>query len=285
MRVRYPPEDGHKLNYRKLLRGISAVCLLTANPLWGAELAVVIDDVGYNYARGVRCIELPGNLTVAILPRTPHAQQLSAMAADRGKDVIVHQPMEPYPSAHAREEDGTLKLRMSGPQFDLLVDQSLAALPQRVGLSNHTGSLLTQHRTPMRRLMQALQQRDLFFLDSRTTADTVALQVAREVGVPALRRDVFLDHERTTGAIDAAFQKALKLARKRGHAVLVGHPYPITLRYLEQRLVHLPEDIELVFAAQLARRLSATQQAQVLNRPAAPGLPATTASLHISPAR
>lgn len=239
-----------------LVRIICLASLLGWGSAQAAQLAVVIDDVGYNYARGVRTVELPGKLTLAVLPLTPHAARLSAMATEHGKQVIVHQPMEPYPSAHAREENGTLKLGMPGSQFDRLVDQSLAAVPQRVGLSNHTGSLLTQHRLPMRRLMHTLQAHNLFFLDSRTTADTVALSVARELGVPALRRDVFLDHTRTTRAIDAAFEQALGLARRRGHAVLVGHPYEVTLSYLETRLHTLPEDIDLVYAADLARRLS-----------------------------
>jgi polysaccharide deacetylase 2 family uncharacterized protein YibQ len=160
--------------------------------------------------------------------------------------------MEPTPSRHAREEYGTLKLNMARSDFDAVVTQALDAIPERVGVSNHTGSLLTAHRQPMVRLMSQLSERGLYFLDSRTTAETVALQVAREMGVPATRRDVFLDHDRRPEAVATAFANALKIARTKGHAVLVGHPYHVSLDLLEERLADLPRDIRLVSVAELA---------------------------------
>ncbi len=244
-----------------------------------AELAVVIDDVGYNKARGERAINLPGPVTIAVLPFAPHTSTLVEYATLLGKDVIVHQPMEPHASPHAREETGTLKLAMQEQDFDAALSAALDAVPAHIGLSNHTGSLLTAHDAPMRRLMRTLSTRGLFFLDSRTTADTVALDVARELGVPSLRRDVFLDHERTAAAVHAAFEKALNRARKQGHAVLIGHPYDLSLSYLDNRLAELPGDIELVRAADLAARQTRFSRPVVLARPAVPVSP------HISPGR
>jgi polysaccharide deacetylase 2 family uncharacterized protein YibQ len=203
-------------------------------------------------------VHLQGPVTIAVLPFAPHTRELVGLAALFGKDIIVHQPMEPTPSRHAREEHGTLKLNMARSDFDAVVIQALDAIPERVGVSNHTGSLLTAHRQPMVRLMAQLNERGLYFLDSRTTAQTVALQVAREMGVPATRRDVFLDHDRRPEAVAAAFAKALKIARTKGHAVLVGHPYSVSLELLEEKLADLPRDIRLVSVAELA----ATQSQQ-----------------------
>ena len=217
-----------------------------------ADLAIVIDDVGYSEVRGMRTINLPGQITVAVLPFAPHTSQLVKYAIAAGKDVIIHQPMEPYPSPSVREENGTLKLAMGNNEFDTLVANALDAVPQRTGVSNHTGSLLTSHREPMTRLMSQLSSRGLYFLDSRTTAATVALDVAKKMGVPAVRRDVFLDHTRTPQAIEKAFVASIRLARRKGHAVLVGHPYPMTLDFLERALRGLPSDIRLVTAAELA---------------------------------
>ncbi len=244
-----------------------------------AELAVVIDDVGYNKVRGERAINLPGPVTIAVLPFAPHTGSLVEYATLLGKDVIVHQPMEPHASPHAREETGTLKLAMRDRDFDATLNAALAAVPRHVGLSNHTGSLLTAHDAPMRRLMRTLSSRGLFFLDSRTTAETVALDVARELGVPSLRRDVFLDHERTAAAVHAAFEKVLERARRQGHAVLIGHPYDLSLDYLHDRLAELPADIELVRAADLAVRQTRFSRPIVLARPVTPASP------HISPGR
>ena len=203
---------------------------------FAGDLVIVIDDVGYSVTRGARAIALPGPITIAVLPFAPHTPHLVKQAVSAGKDVIVHQPMQPQPSAHAREEQGTLRLEMTPHKFDALVSAALDAVPGRVGLSNHTGSLLTAHHQPMQRLMQQLSQRGLYFLDSRTTAQTVALNVAQQFGVPALKRDVFLDHVPTADAIHQAFEQALYVARQQGHAVLIGHPYPVSLEYLEARL-------------------------------------------------
>ena len=180
-----------------LLLAVCATVLPTlqtrANEPQPARLAIVIDDIGYSLSRGQRAATLPGPITLAVLPFAPNTDVLVSTALAQGKTILIHQPMEPQPSPHAREEAGTLKLHMTEPDFSDTLAAALAAVPSRVGLSNHTGSLLTQHETPMRRIMAQLKQHNLIFLDSRTTPQTVALRVAREYGIPALRRDVFLD--------------------------------------------------------------------------------------------
>ncbi len=255
---------------------VAIITSLTAGAPLAADLAIVIDDVGYNKSRGLRAINLPGDMTIAVLPHAPHTTSLVAHAVAGGKDVIIHQPMEPHPGPEVREEPGTLKLNMSTDEFDSLVIDSLDTVPERSGLSNHTGSLLTQAQQPMRRLMAQLRKRNLYFLDSRTSAGTVAVDVAREMGVPALKRDVFLDHYRTIEKIDAAFNKALRVARRKGFAILVGHPYPVSLDFLEERLLDLPPDIRLVSAADLARRRVTrplVTHRGVLAQPVGPGSP------------
>ena len=265
--------------FRALLASVLVAMLAPINPAFGAELALVIDDLGYHKARGMRAIELPGAVTVAVLPFAPHTSSLVEHAAQHRKDVIVHQPMEPHPASRVRNEHGTLMLGMADFEFAATLTAALDAVPTRVGVSNHTGSLLTQHRVPMLRVMREIDQRGLFFLDSRTTAETVALDVALEQGIPALKRDVFLDHEPTADAIHAAFEASLHMARRKGHAVVIGHPYAITLEYLERRLAALPADVRLVRAAELAHRRARISHPGVLAQP--PDL----RSLHISPGR
>ncbi|MEM7101255.1 MAG: divergent polysaccharide deacetylase family protein [Pseudomonadota bacterium] len=249
-----------------------------------AKLAIVIDDIGYHELRGMQTIRLPGRMTLAVLPFAPHTQALVPHALLAEKEIIIHQPMEPRPSPAVRTEVGTLTLSMSQHEFDNTVGRALAAVPQSMGMSNHTGSLLTAHPEPMARVMRQLNQHGMFFLDSRTTADTVAMDVAHKMGVKALRRDVFLDHERNQAFISQAFDKALKIARQRGQAVLVGHPYPVTLKFLEHRLKNLPADIELVAASSLARLpgTTAPQRRAVATGPAMLGLVERPGSLRIS---
>ncbi len=267
-------------NFYTLLGVFGISCLLHGTTVLAAELALVIDDVGYSKSRGMRAAELPGAITLGVLPFAPHTASLMQHAARHGKDVIVHQPMQAQPGPHVRREQGTLTLDMAPLEFAATFSAALDAVPSRVGVSNHTGSLLTTYRAPMQHLMREISQRGLFFLDSRTSADTVALTVAREAGVPALRRDVFLDHVRTPAAIHNAFDKALRIAHRKGHAVVIAHPYRMTLNYLEKRLADLPNGVQTVSLAELAARPAALKRAEpptVLAQP--PGL----TNLHISP--
>ena len=163
----------------------------------------------------------------------------------------MHQPMEPYPGPHVREVEGTLRLDMQPSQFDRVLAATLASIPHIVGLNNHTGSILTQHAEPMGRVMQKLKREGLYFLDSRTTPGTVAHQTARTWSVPTITRDVFLDHDPDLESIDTQFARALKIARRKGHAVVIGHPHRTSLDFLRRRLQHLPPDIRLVHVSEL----------------------------------
>ncbi|NOX49959.1 MAG: divergent polysaccharide deacetylase family protein [Gammaproteobacteria bacterium] len=121
-----------------LLKCLSLLWVLAASS-WvnlanAADLIVVIDDVGYNKVRGLRAINLPGAVTIAVLPFAPHTAGLIKQAFNLDKNIIVHQPMEPHPSEHAREEHDTLKLHMSDDEFDTLVQRALDAVPMGTGL-------------------------------------------------------------------------------------------------------------------------------------------------------
>ena len=197
-------------------------------------LALIVDDLGYSLEHGRRAIALPGPVTVAVLPFAPNTTTLAKLAAAEGTDVILHEPMQ------AAEETpsvpGTLTATMSDADLRRQFQRALADVPQAIGVNNHTGSLLTAQRAPMLALMAELRVHGLFFLDSRTTPDTVARDVAIEEGVPATRRDVFLDHVVDADDIAAEFEHAILIARRQGHAVLIAHPYDVSLAFLEQAL-------------------------------------------------
>jgi len=208
--------------------------------------------MGYHAVRDERILHLPGTLTLGILPHTKGAIDLATRAKDFGKEVLLHQPMEARPSRWALREPGTLLVSMQAHTFTSTFEAALDRLPNVAGVSNHTGSLLTSDPAAMRRLMTVIKARNLYFLDSRTTPATVALDMAVEAGVPASKRDVFLDNEISLEAIHLAFRQALSVARKQGKAIVIAHPYEQTVRYLEHVLYALPEDITLVSAGYLA---------------------------------
>lgn len=213
------------------------------------RLAIVIDDVGYSLSRGEELLALPKPLTLGMLPYAPHALEIAERAHASGREIILHQPMEPV--AADRLEPGTLALDMTPERFAAQFDAALERLPNVTGVNNHTGSLLTAHRLPMEQLMAGIARRGLFFLDSRTTPHTVAETTARAHDVPAIRRDVFLDHVRTEAHLQAAFERSLAIARRKGQAVVIAHPYPITVAFLTEQLASLPEDVELTTLSDL----------------------------------
>lgn len=199
------------------------------------RLAVIIDDLGYSLDRGARAISLPGPITLAVLPFTPHGSALAIRAAEHGQDVILHQPMQ---STHRHEHSspGTLTAEMPIASFRRTLGLAFDELPQAIGVSNHTGSLLTAQPQQMSWLMSEVAMRGLFFIDSRTTAQTVALDTAWAAGVPSARRDVFLDHVIEAEAIAESFERAIQIARRKGHAVVIAHPHTESLSFLERTL-------------------------------------------------
>ena len=201
------------------------------------RIAIIIEDIGHSLVKGERAIALPAPVTLAVLPFTPYTAALAARARDAGKDVILHQPMQAMRSG--RQERGTMTQAMDSTLLRKALRTSLARVPYAIGVSNHTGSLLTTSPTSMAWLMAEVHAQGLFFLGSRTTNETVAEQSARAAGVPIISRDVFLDSVVEPEAIAHQFDRALRLAERRGFAVLIGHPHDATLSLLERELPSL----------------------------------------------
>ena len=197
-------------------------------------LAIVIDDVGHNLLQGRRLLALPAPVTLAILPHTQAAQRLAEEAAVQGRSVILHQPMES--SAGLSIGPGGLYSGMPPDELRRVLQRNLNSVMPVVGLNNHMGSRLTAERQAMDEVMRVLRERGLFFIDSRTTHHTQAAVAAEAAGVRHLSRNVFLDNDRDPAAIARAFDRALDVARSEGRALVIGHPYPQTLAFLERRL-------------------------------------------------
>lgn len=215
------------------------------------RIAIIIDDMGQERALGERALSLPGPVSYAFLPGGPHTRQLAERAHDRHRDVLLHQPMQPVDRSDHTEAGIGLDSTRSDVRRRL--GRNLAAVPHAKGVNNHQGSLVTRHPGHMDWLMETLADRgDLFFIDSRTTARTVAEQMARETGIPVAERDVFLDHDRATTAITRQFQRLVAEARRHGQAIAIGHPDPRTLTVLEKQLARLHDrDVKLVPVSEL----------------------------------
>lgn len=204
-----------------------------------AQLAIIIDDVGLNLENGVRALAIPGPMTFAILPHRKYSQHLAYLAGRLNKDVMLHAPMSTIRNTVLG--DGALDESLDESSFKQRLTFALDSTPNIKGMNNHMGSRLTANSQYMQWVMDVLKEKQLFFVDSRTSADSVAFNMAQQDDIPSLRRDIFLDHEVNTGFVNQQFKKAVHIARKYGSAVAIGHPHRVTLDYLNRAVLELPE--------------------------------------------
>jgi uncharacterized protein len=219
----------------------------------GPRLAIILDDLGQDYAAAEAIFALPYPLTISVLPNNPHSVDIAEEARRRGYEVMLHLPMESVGQRHAESHE--LRPGMSQRQVSTLVNGFIAAVPGVAGVNNHQGSASTTNYALMNELMPVLREHKLFYIDSRTTAATVAFDAARHAGVPAAYRNVpFLDDVADVGAVSRQIRLALREAREKNEAIAIGHPHPATLRALHEVLPDAKaQGVRLVYASELVR--------------------------------
>lgn len=216
------------------------------------RLALVIDDLGYAPPELViRLCAQPVPFTVAVLPYQEHTKESATLAHDRGKEVLLHLPMEGSPGANPGPD--ALRVDQSEAELRGLVRKALESVPFRAGANNHMGSRLTADRVRMKWILEEFKPRKLFFLDSRTSKDTVAYDVAHELGLPAAQRQVFLDDDKAFAEIEKQWDRALALAKRDGEAIIIGHIYPETVEALEKLIPRAKGEIKFVKISALVK--------------------------------
>lgn len=227
-----------------------------AGPRGGARgrLAIVLDDAG-NSTAGVAEIErLPKAVAVAVLPNAAKSAEVARVLAASGREVLIHMPMEAAGGGEPGPGPGAIEVGLTADEVRRRLERAFAVVPEARGLNNHMGSRATTDLATMRLVMGVLAERGLYFLDSRTSAESVAESVAREAGVATLRRGVFLDVVQEPGAVVRALEEAVAEAREEGHAVTIGHVHAVTLAVLAAELPGIAERVSLVAPSRLAVR-------------------------------
>jgi polysaccharide deacetylase 2 family uncharacterized protein YibQ len=216
------------------------------------EVAILIDDMGYDPAIDNALLSLDAPVSFAFLPGAPHTEKLAGRAFKMGRDILVHLPLEPLNSG-IDPGPGALRLGMSPDAMLAMLKKDLNAVPHATGVNNHMGSRFTADRKAMEFILKEIRSRGLFFVDSKTTRDSVAYQVAREMGVPSAARSVFLDDDRNPAAIKKELDIAVMLAKRGRGVIAIGHPFPNTMRVLHEELPVLKEKVRLVPVHALVR--------------------------------
>jgi len=208
-------------------------------------ITIIIDDLGYNRRGMEESLALPVEVTLAILPHTPFSKKTANAATEQERTIMLHVPMEN--ERELKLGPGGLYRNMGEAELKQTLKEGIESVPGISGINNHMGSLLTQDVESMKWVMEVIQPMELFFVDSLTSPNSVALAKALKFNLTTTIRDVFLDNVQEEKAIDIQFQRLLSIARKRGKALAIGHPYPSTMSYLSRRLGELEsEGIRLV---------------------------------------
>jgi uncharacterized protein len=214
--------------------------------------AIIIDDMGQDLHAAQKLLDLPFPLTFSVLPHLANSARTAEEAHRQGREVMLHLPMEPEPGAPALPGPGEIKVGMTSGEVAGIVEGDLSSVPFARGVNNHMGSRATADARLMTEVMRVLAARRLFFVDSRTTKETTALDTARRLGIPAFYRSVFLDDTETVPYSLGQLRQFRRIIEEKGAAIAIGHPHPSTIAALQEFLPELEnDDIQLVPASEL----------------------------------
>jgi len=215
------------------------------------KVVIIIDDLGYDRKIAKNFIDLNAALTFSVLPNAPFRKSIATAAHNKGHEVMLHLPMEPFEYPMANPGDGAI---LSTMQPDELIDQlekHLQAVPYVKGVNNHMGSKITATSTQLYQIFSILKKKNLYFIDSRTTANSLCKPSARLLQLPFSQRDIFLDNDQNPAAIRKQIKHLVELAKKHGDAVGIAHPHESTYQVLQEMLPKLKNQIQLVPASKV----------------------------------
>lgn len=206
------------------------------------RLAIILDDVGTSsQVRAIKSLHIP--ITMSFLPPSKARPNTPRLAA-REKIYMIHLPMEAQ--NWSAEEPFTLRIHDSQSHISARIRELKRLFPKAKFINNHTGSKFTSNEIAMNRLITALNDNGMHFIDSRTTAETKAPKVLKNFGQKYMARDVFLDHHMDKPYVLKQIKQAIKVAKAHGSAIAIGHPHKNTLQALYESK-NLLKDVDLVF--------------------------------------
>ena len=209
------------------------------------RIALIIDDIGYSLSHARQLLNIGVPITFAILPRLVYSYDLALEIHDNGHEILLHQPMEPYNIDSFDPGPGALYVGDGADRIERIIEDNIAGVPYAVGVNNHMGSSFTEDRDKMLIVLKELKKRQLFYIDSRTTIDTVGFETAKAIGLPVASRDVFLDNQLVAKAIKIQLERLLSIARYSGSAIGIAHPHIETLNTLEGCSSKLKEETRI----------------------------------------
>jgi len=213
------------------------------------RVAIIIDDLGYDRRIAEAFLQIDAPVTLSILPFSPFQKKIYRNTNKKKIETMIHLPMEPMEFPRVDPGPGALLTSMSPDELISTLEKNLDTMPLAKGVNNHMGSKMTTLSNQMYQIFTILKKRDLFFIDSRTTAESLSRPSARLLKVPFAQRDIFLDHIQTHQFIRKQLKKLVRIAIRHGEAIGIAHPHPVTINVLREELPKLKDTVELVPAS------------------------------------
>ncbi|MDY6862307.1 MAG: divergent polysaccharide deacetylase family protein [Thermodesulfobacteriota bacterium] len=199
------------------------------------KVAIIVDDLGYSLKKGREFSEIPANLTFSILPGLPHSKDIAKEAAIKNREVILHQPMEPHDPSFD-PGPGAIYKRYTHEQIYEILLRNLLSIPHATGINNHMGSKFTESKESMVAALYPVKENRTFFIDSRTSPNSVAFYVAKRLNISAAYCNVFLDEVKEKDAIIKKLKFLKRYALKYGKGIGIAHPYHVTIQAIREFL-------------------------------------------------
>ncbi len=217
------------------------------------KVAIIIDDIGYERRVAEKFLSLDVVLTFSVFPHSPFQQRIIRKAHAKGFGIMLHLPMEPYEYPEVDPGPDALLTSMSPDELIDQLNKNLDAVPLIKGVNNHMGSKMTTESTRMYQIFSVLKKRGLFFVDSRTTPESVCKPSARLLQIPFAERDVFIDHVQEADFIRKQIKELIRIAEIHGTAIGIAHPHLITYEIFREELPELQKKVRLVPASSLVQ--------------------------------
>jgi polysaccharide deacetylase 2 family uncharacterized protein YibQ len=215
------------------------------------RIAIIIDDIGYDKKIAMDLYHLNSDLTFSVLPFSPFGSSIAKTLSAKGAQLMLHLPMEPVQYPKANPGPGALFLSMTPDTLLEQLRKDLKQVPGIVGVNNHMGSKVTADSDKMNQVFTVLKNENLFFIDSRTSSVSKGEASARLFNLRFAQRDIFLDNSQNIPYITGQLRELIRIAKKHGTAIGIGHPYKATLETLKIELPKLAGKIHIVPASQL----------------------------------
>ncbi len=210
------------------------------------RVALIIDDIGYRKSQAYRFLKMGIPITFSILPRLRNSQLLAHEINREGHEIMLHQPMEPY-NSRLDPGPGALYVADRGRKIGRTINDNISDVPFAIGVNNHMGSKFTECQDAITDALKTIKEKDLFFIDSRTSNLSKAYGTARKLHMTTERRNVFLDNSRDETYILKQLHLLSQLARRYGHAIGIGHPHDVTAKAIGDYINYYKDtDIQLV---------------------------------------